>query len=94
MLRSGQTVVFECKSGFMSAENAKSREYTAYALGGVYGKPILITPLSKHEAVEGVKSDGYENIIKAYSSARRAGLEVFHLDTLNEDLKDLFKEAL
>ena len=94
LLRSGQTVVFECKSGFMSAENAKSREYTAYALGGVYGKPILITPLSKREAVEGVKSDGYENIIKAYSSARRAGLEVFHLDTLKEDLKDLFKDAL
>lgn len=78
----------------MSAENAKSREHTAYALGGVYGKPILITPLSKREAVEDVKSDGYENIIKAYSSARRAGLEVFHLDTLNEDLKDLFKDAL
>ena len=94
LLRSGQTVVFECKSGFMSAENAKSREYTAYALGGVYGKPILITPLSKREAVEGVKSDGYENITKAYSSARRAGLEVFHLDTLKEDLKDLFKDAL
>jgi len=54
----------------------------------------LITPLSKREAVEDVKSDGYENIIKAYSSARRAGLEVFHLDTLNEDLKDLFKDAL
>lgn len=94
LLRSGQTVVFECKSGFMSAENAKSREYTAYALGGVYGKPILITPLSKREAIEGVKSDVYENITKAYSSARRAGLEVFHLDTLKEDLKDLFKDAL
>ena len=84
LLRSGQTVVFECKSGFMSAENAKSREYTAYALGGVYGKPILITPLSKHEAVAGEKSDGYENITKAYSSARRAGLEVFHLDNLKK----------
>jgi len=94
LLKSGQTVVFECKSGFMSAENAKSREYTAYALGGVYGKPILITPLSEHEAVAGEKSDGYENITKAYSSARRAGLEVFHLDTLKEDLKDLFKDAL
>lgn len=94
LLRSGQTVVFECKSGFMSAENAKSREYTAYALGGVYGKPILITPLSEHEAVAGKMPDEYENITKAYSSARRAGLEVFHLDTLKEDLKDLFKDAL
>ena len=94
LLRSGQTVVFECKSGFMSAENAKSREYTAYALGGVYGKPILITPLSEHEAVAGKMPDEYENITKAYSSARRAGLEVFHLDTLKEELKALFKDAL
>lgn len=45
LLKSGQVVVFECKSGNMDSVNAKSREFTAYALSGVYGKPVLVVPL-------------------------------------------------
>ncbi|AKA67809.1 hypothetical protein [Clostridium scatologenes] len=43
--KSGQVVIFECKSGTMSSDVGKARQYTGYAAAGVYGKPILITPL-------------------------------------------------
>ena len=49
LTKNGQVIISECKSGIMKSDNAKGRHYTAYAVGGVYGKPILITPLLSHE---------------------------------------------
>lgn len=99
LLNSGQMVVFECKSGGMDSTNAKAREYTAYALGGVYGKPVLVTPILKSDFKNNTISLGdkydkdiYDNIVKALRAAERAGLDVCYLDSLDEDIKHIFNE--
>lgn len=50
--KSGQVVIFECKSGTMSSDVGKARQYTGYAASGVYRKPILITPLLKKHRID------------------------------------------
>lgn len=51
LTKSGQVVIFECKSGTMESDVGKSRKYTAYASAGIYGKPILITGLTKNDRI-------------------------------------------
>lgn len=101
LLNSGQMVVFECKSGGMPANDAKAREYTAFALGGVYGKPVLVTPMLKSD-IENDKcksnketEDGiYKNIVSACRAAERAGLDICYLDELENSIESIFNEIM
>ena len=52
--KKGKVIMFECKSGSMSGDNAKSHNYSTYAIAGVYGEPTLICPTVKDE-------DGFTN---------------------------------
>lgn len=49
LTKNGKLMVFECKSGSMHRDIAKSTNYSTYAVSGVYGLPILITPLLQAE---------------------------------------------
>lgn len=92
MTVTGQLIIFECKSGIMDSENAKSRNYTAYAVGGVYGKPILITPLIEEECSERPKlskKEEYKSVISTVNAAKRAGLEYWPIDKIKERLESL-----
>jgi len=90
----GKFIMFECKSGGMTGDTAKARNYATYAVSGVYGLPILITPILSTEIDKKIEdeivNDGYYNIYKniktAIGSAKRAGLEVWGLDEIEDKL--------
>jgi Domain of unknown function (DUF1887) len=83
LTKTGQLYNFECKSGGMSGDVAKSTKYSTYALSGVYGKPILIAPLIETELKTLDKlSDDYNYVTAAIRSAKRATLEVWGVDGL------------
>ena len=52
LTKGGKLIVFECKSGSMDKEGGKSHKYTTYAISGVFGTPILISPLKKSEILK------------------------------------------
>jgi len=91
LTKHGKLIVFECKSGSMHPDIAKSTKYSTYAISGVYGLPILITPLLKNEIPpsSSFKNLGnkYNTIKASVASAQRAGLEVWGLDDIEENLK-------
>lgn len=83
LTKTGQLYNFECKSGGMSGDVAKSTKYSTYAIAGVYGKPILITPLIKTEIDSYTNlSDDYQYIKSAIRSANRATLEVWGINEI------------
>jgi len=96
----GKFIMFECKSGRMTGDTAKARNYATYAVSGVYGLPILITPILSTEKFKEIKdeileddyNDIYRNIKTAIASAERAGLDVWYLD--NMDDKDNLKKYI
>jgi hypothetical protein len=111
LTKNGKFMIFECKSGGMDGDVAKSTKYSTYAVSGAYGLPILITPLLKNEIIairkkstisgsfkensKYLKNDTYKNIRQAINSAIRAGLEVWGLDDIEDNLKkyiELYKE--
>ncbi|NJO01064.1 MAG: hypothetical protein HC880_04630 [Bacteroidia bacterium] len=79
----------------MDSDVAKSTKYSVYAAAGVYGKPILITPLIQSEINDLNKldlDDGiYENIKPAVKAANRATLEVWALDKIADKIKEKIK---
>jgi len=89
----GKFIMFECKSGGMTGDTAKARNYATYAVSGVYGLPILITPIISDEVDKEIKDeilkddyyDIYKNIKTAIASAERAGLDVWYLDNIDEE---------
>ncbi len=103
LTKNGKFMIFECKSGGMEGDVAKSTKYSTYAVSGVYGKPILITPLLKKEIIairkKSTLSEDYSNeykylndelyktIRQAINSALRAGLEVWGLDEIDKKLE-------
>jgi len=97
LTKNGKFMIFECKSGSMSGDVAKSTKYSTYAVSGVYGLPILITPLLYKEIealrkktlpqeYQYLKDDLYKNIRQSTNSAIRAGLEVWGLDEIEEKI--------
>jgi uncharacterized protein (UPF0335 family) len=95
LTKNGKFMIFECKSGGMEGDVAKSTKYSTYAVSGVYGKPILITPLLEEEIIAIRKKSHLENgkfkylkdalyttIRQAINSAIRAGLEVWGIDEI------------
>jgi hypothetical protein len=100
LTKNGKFMIFECKSGGMEGDVAKSTKYSTYAVSGVYGKPILITPLLEKEieeirkeshlkdsSFEYLKDDLYKTIRQAINSAIRAGLEVWGIDEIATKLE-------
>ena len=103
LTKNGKFMIFECKSGGMEGDVAKSTNYSTYAVSGVYGKPILITPLLQKEIeairkkstlsekykdeFEYLQDDLYKTIRQAINSAIRAGLDVWGLDKIEDKLK-------
>jgi hypothetical protein len=100
LTKNGKFMIFECKSGGMEGDVAKSTKYSTYAVSGVYGKPILITPLLEKEIEEirkeshlkdssfaYLKDDLYKTIRQAINSALRAGLEVWGIDEIATKLE-------
>jgi hypothetical protein len=85
LTKTGQIISFEAKSGSMSADVAKSTNYSTYAISGVYGLPILITPRIKRN--DNLDTEN-ENISKAIGAAKRANLEIWYLDEIVEKLRD------
>lgn len=87
LTKMGKLIVFECKSGGMTGDDAKSTSYTTYRLSGVYGTPILLSPIESTENPKkavGLKSskqikDIYDNIKSARNSAQRALLDVLSI---------------
>jgi len=88
LTKNGKFMIFECKSGGMSGDVAKSTNYSTYAVSGVYGLPILITPLLASEISNlNTLGEEYETIKSAVKSAKRASLEVWGIDEIEEHLK-------
>jgi len=89
LTKNGKFMIFECKSGDMSGDVAKSTKYSTYAVSGAYGLPILITPLLQDEidSIDSLDKEIYGYIQSAVKSAKRAGLEVWGLDDIKDRLK-------
>jgi hypothetical protein len=89
LTKNGKFMIFECKSGDMEGDVDKSTKYSTYAISGAYGLPILITPLlgNEIENLDNLDKKIYGYIQSAIKSAQRAGLEVWGLDEIEENLK-------
>jgi len=87
----GKIINFECKSGGMKGDNAKSHNYTTYRLSGVFGMPILLSPLYYEETTDDFKdkNDELKHQFQALRAAEAAELEVFPIDGIKEGLKKL-----
>ena len=92
LTKGGQILIIECKSGNMDSDVSKARIYTTYAAAGVYGKPILITPLLKKELEKAkkhnLKNENYKYILKAIGAAQRSQMEIWALDSIEEGLRN------
>ncbi|SHH53822.1 hypothetical protein [Tepidibacter thalassicus] len=105
LTKAGQLIIFECKSGGMTGEVAKARHYTSYAVGGVYGTPIVITPLLSIEIEQKDKLDSrkYTNgedsknvckdIYSAIEAAKKSNIDVWGIDELDTKLEKLFEDV-
>ncbi len=76
----GKLINIECKSGAMSGDNAKSTHYTTYALAGVFGVPILMSPSFSDEI--DIKLSKVQSAVNA---AKRANLQVVRFDEITEE---------
>lgn len=80
LTKTGQVISFEAKSGGMSGDVAKSTNYSTYAISGVYGKPILITPqINAYDSI-------HNKITNTIKAANRANLKIWFLKEIEEKL--------
>jgi hypothetical protein len=88
LTKTGQLINIECKSGCMDGDVAKSTKYSTYAVSGVYGLPVLITPLTKNEIANlgSLKEEYYKAIKSSVNAAKRANLEVWGIDEIKDKL--------
>lgn len=82
----GQIINFECKSGGMTGDVAKSTNYSTYAISGVYGKPVLITPLLQSDLTNSNYCND-EKIKSAIKAAKRSNLECWGINKISDNLK-------
>lgn len=45
LTNTGKILNFECKTGSLKGDNAKSHNFTTYSISGVFGTPIFMTPM-------------------------------------------------
>lgn len=93
LTKNGKFIIFECKSGRMTGDVAKSTNYSTYAISGVYGKPILITPIMESEIkdINTLDKETYGKIKSAIKSAKRATLDVWGIDTIADNIEKYIK---
>ena len=85
--KSGQVIIFECKTGAITSEVSKARIYTSYATSGVYGMPILVQPyFEKDERVENNKEKIWDKMNTTRKAAQRAGMDIWCLDQLKSKI--------
>ena len=88
----GKIINFECKSGGMKGDNAKSHNYTTYRLSGVFGTPIIISPLYKRE-ISSVdhpnQQKGLEKQREVVRAAKNAEIEIWGFEEIKSKLKPL-----
>lgn len=89
LTNTGKIINFECKSGGMSGDNAKSHNYTTYRLNGVFGMPILLSPLYKNEKEDKINKNFLESAFEARRSAKRAELKTICINEIQEEIKNL-----
>lgn len=98
LTKTGQFAVFEVKSGDMESDVAKSTKYTTYSIAGVYGKPILLSPLLRSQLInlDTLNDEAlYKQSASAARAARRAQLPIIALDGAgDEDFKAAIKKLL
>lgn len=100
LTKTGQAVIFECKSGVIDSDVAKSRMYTAYAAGGVYGTPILIPAYLSYDETFVDNAGKTRKDLTVWGkmkitrdAALRSQMDVWFLDKMEEQLEDLFYEV-
>ncbi|ABS42804.1 hypothetical protein [Clostridium botulinum] len=87
LTNTGRIINFECKSGSLKGDNAKSHKFTTYSLSGVFGAPIFLTPLTyKGEKLE---KELDKKLHSACKAADRANLEKIYLKDIKEKVKKL-----
>lgn len=91
LTNTGKIINFECKSGGMKGDNAKSHNYTTYRLSGVFGMPILLSPLYENEMKPGLEDGNgvLEKQLQALRAAKASELKVIALDGIKNGLEDL-----
>lgn len=94
MTTKGQLLVIECKSGIMPGDTGKGRQFTVYATNGVYGTPILITPLIEGDMDDNDKilqDESYQYVKKTTDTAQRINLNFWYIDKIKKGLTDYLK---
>ena len=93
LTKNGKFIIFECKSSGMHKDEAKSTNYSTYAISGVYGKPILITPLIGNEIkdIDALNKSIYDKIQKSVGKAKRATLDVWGIDDIANNIEAYIK---
>lgn len=96
LTKTGQLIIFECKTGAIESKDAKERMYTAYAVGGVYGKPILIPIYLCDDEVENLadQKEAWKKVLETKNAATRAQMKIWCLDRLKKEIDDLYREAM
>lgn len=105
LTKKGKVIMLECKSGGMTGDNAKSHNYSTYAVAGVYGTPILINPedddnLKNNEhfktKVDNLSSkekednnNVYKYVISARNAASKVNLDIWSVNKIEDKLKNL-----
>lgn len=86
LTNTGKIINFECKTGSMSGDNAKSHNFTTYSLSGVFGTPIFLTPV--------YSKSGYNDLIdkdkrkSAIDAANRAKINTIYFNDLENSIKN------
>ncbi len=83
----GKIKNLEIKSGKVKGDNLKSHNYTTFAISGIYGDPILITPLLVNEQKNPENEEYFDSIEKA----EKAKLKNWYIDKLDEEIKIIVK---
>lgn len=92
--KSGQVIIFECKSGEILSDDSKARMYTSYAAAGVYGMPILVQPYFENDGrVENNKEKIWEKMNTTRRVANRVNMDIWYLDTLEDNIDELYREV-
>ncbi|OPJ62771.1 hypothetical protein [Clostridium oryzae] len=87
LTKTGKLINFECKSGGMTGNNAKSHNYTTYRLSGVFGMPIVLSPLNEGEILK--EESILQTQKQAVRAAKSAEIEVWPIDKIEDRLKKL-----
>lgn len=85
LTKMGKIIIFECKSGAMTGDNAKSTHYSTYRVAGVYGTPVLINPITKHSEIK-----KYKNIEMAENAAKKAGLIICRMGNESTNITNIY----